>query len=189
MREASSGQAKAAKSPVVRDVAKPAVAMAPALVAVAPQPAALPEETAVEVDSETEAVDSDASESDANESEATGAGAVDPARARANRFVNAGHRLRKEGRLGMAEASYLKALEAMPKYARAVSGLVTVHLARRDGVEAVRWARKLVALQGQRGAHHRLLGDAYALSGAKDPARKSWQQAVKLGDRAARARL
>jgi hypothetical protein len=118
-----------------------------------------------------------------------GSGAIDPARARANQLVNVGHRLRKEGRWGMAEASYLKALKEMPTYARAISGLVQVHLGRRDGAEAVRWAKKLVALQSKPGVHHRLLGDAYALAGDKTGARKAWQQGSRQGDRVARERL
>jgi len=113
----------------------------------------------------------------------------DPARARANFHVNAGHRLRKQGRLGMAEASYLKALQAMPNYARAVSGLVAVHLARRDGVEALRWARKLVQLQPKRGIHQRLLGDAHALTGSTAAARQAWQLGMRLGDRTSRQRM
>jgi hypothetical protein len=117
------------------------------------------------------------------------AGGMDPARERANQLVNVGHRLRKEARWGMAEASYLKALGVLPSYARAVSGLVQVHLGRRDGAEAVRWAKKLVALQPKPGIHHRLLGDAYALAGDKAQARKAWQQAARLGDRAARERM
>jgi hypothetical protein len=113
----------------------------------------------------------------------------DPARAKANYLVNMGHRLRKQGRLGMAEASYLKALNVMPNYARAVSGLVAVHLSRRDGVEALRWAKKLVDLQPKRGAHQRLLGDAYALTGNKSAARGAWQLGSRLGDRTSRSRL
>ena len=114
---------------------------------------------------------------------------ADPARAKANYLVNMGHRLRKQGRLGMAEASYLKALKAMPNYARAVTGLVAVHLGRRDGVEALRWAKKLVELQPKRGAHQRLLGDAYALAGNKSAARSAWQLGARLGDRTSRMRM
>lgn len=114
---------------------------------------------------------------------------ADPARAKANYLVNMGHRLRKQGRLGMAEASYLKALKVMPNYARAVSGLVAVHLGRRDGVEALRWAKKLIELQPKRGAHQRLLGDAYALTGNKSAARNAWQLAARLGDRTSRSRM
>jgi hypothetical protein len=114
---------------------------------------------------------------------------ADPARAKANYLVNMGHRLRKQGRWGMAEASYLKALKVLPQYARAVSGLVAVHLGRRDGVEALRWAKKLVELQPKRGAHQRLLGDAYALTGDKSSARNAWQLGMRLGDRTSRSRL
>ena len=89
----------------------------------------------------------------------------------------------------MAEASYLKALQALPNYARALCGLVAVHLARRDGVEALRWARKLVQLQPKRGIHQRLLGDAHALTGSTAAARQAWQLGSRLGDRTARQRM
>jgi len=56
-------------------------------------------------------------------------------------------------------------------------------------VEALRWAKKLVQLQGKRGAHHRLLGDAYVLAGNKAAARNAWQQGMRLGDRTSRSRL
>lgn len=180
------------------EASKPAAAVLVAAAA-APAPApvkaegARPEATVTAI--EEGAVDDEALDESASEDGDDGAfdgerydPHADPARARANFYVNAGHRLRKQGRLGMAEASYLKALQALPTYARAVSGLVEVHLTRRDGVEALRWAKKLIALQPKRGAHQRLLGDAYAVTGQKDQARSAWAQAVRLGDRVARSR-
>jgi hypothetical protein len=121
--------------------------------------------------------------------ETTGDRRLDVGRARANRLVNVGHRLRRGGRLGMAEASYLKALDAEPRYARAMAGLVRVHLKRRDGVEALRWARKLTQLQPRRSNNQLLLGDAYALMDAHGAARKAWTTAARYGSRAARKRL
>jgi tetratricopeptide (TPR) repeat protein len=121
--------------------------------------------------------------------EPTGDRRLDVGRARANRLVNLGHRLRRGGRLGMAEASYLKALDAEPRYARAMAGLVRVHLKRRDGVEALRWARKLTGLQPRRANNQLLLGDAYALMDAHGAASKAWKTAARYGSRVARKRL
>jgi hypothetical protein len=160
-------------------------ARAQQLVAAQP-PAVAPAAMPVQVQP-TSPQDDDALEASDADAELDRAG-IDPARQRADRLVNAGHRLRKQGRWGMAEASYLKALKEHATYARAISGLVQVHLGRRDGAEAVRWAKKLVSLQAKPG-HHRLLGDAYALAGDKTQARKAWQNASRLGDRAARERL
>lgn len=109
--------------------------------------------------------------------------------AAANQHIRVGHRLRKQRRLGMAEASYLKALKELPGYPRAMAGLVRVHLNRRDGREALRWAQRLVRRQPKRGNNQLLLGDAYKLSGNTTKARQAWRQALRYGNVAARKRL
>jgi hypothetical protein len=96
---------------------------------------------------------------------------------------------RTGGRLGMAEAAYLKALKLMPRYPLAVAGLVRIHLQRRDATESVRWAKVLIALQPNRGNNQLMLGDAYALAGRKADAQRAWLQSKKYGNPTARDRL
>jgi hypothetical protein len=107
----------------------------------------------------------------------------------ANRNVGEGNRLFKRGQLGLAEAAYLKALAALPGYPRAMAALARVHLKRKDGSEAVRWAERLVARQPRRGNNQLLLGDAWALRGNDARARAAWQRAASYGNAAARKRL
>jgi cytochrome c-type biogenesis protein CcmH/NrfG len=104
-------------------------------------------------------------------------------------LVDEGSLLIEDGRLGLAEASYLKALNIMPSYPRAMAGLVRVHIERKDGAEAVRWAKQLVATQPKNGQHQLLLGDAQALRGDTAAAREAWNQAVRYGNYTARQRL
>jgi hypothetical protein len=107
----------------------------------------------------------------------------------ANRNVTQGHRLLRRGQLGLAEAAYLKALSALPNYPRAMAGLARVHLRRKDGAEAVRWAERLVKQQPKRGNNQLLLGDAWALRGQPARARAAWLRAAAYGNAAARSRL
>jgi tetratricopeptide (TPR) repeat protein len=95
----------------------------------------------------------------------------------------------RDGRLGMAEAAYLKALSLFPRYPLAIGGLTRIHLQRHDAGEALRWAKMLVASQPNRGANQRMLGDAYALAGKQADATRAWEQALRYGDRSARQRL
>jgi hypothetical protein len=108
---------------------------------------------------------------------------------RANRFVDEGHGLLKRAHLGLAEAAYLKALAAWPDLPRALAGLTRVHLQRRDGSEAVRWAKRLVAKEPKSGQNQLLLGDAWALRGDAKSARAAWIQAVRYANSTARKRL
>jgi tetratricopeptide (TPR) repeat protein len=108
---------------------------------------------------------------------------------RAELLVDEGALLFEDGRLGLAEASYLKALNVMPSYPRAMAGLVRVHIERKDGAEAVRWAKQLVVKQPKNGQHQLLLGDAQALRGDSAAAREAWNQAVRYGNYTARQRL
>jgi tetratricopeptide (TPR) repeat protein len=109
--------------------------------------------------------------------------------AAANHNVGQGHRLLARGRLEPAKAAYLKALAVLPDYPRALAGLVRVHLRRRDGAEAVRWAQRLVKEQPNRGNNQLLLGDALALRGDQTRARAAWRRATAYGNAAARKRL
>jgi tetratricopeptide (TPR) repeat protein len=107
---------------------------------------------------------------------------------RAELLVDEGALLFEDGRLGLAEASYLQALKSIPGYPRAMAGLVRVHIARKDGAEAVRWAKQLVAKQPKNGQHQLLLGDAEALHGDSAAARDAWKRAIRYGSAAAMQR-
>jgi tetratricopeptide (TPR) repeat protein len=107
---------------------------------------------------------------------------------RAQRLVNEGTALLRQGRLGLAESSYQKALALIPEFPSAMAALVRVHLVRRDGVEAVRWANRLVAKQNN-GESQLLLGDALSLRGDADAAREAWTAAANRGNATARQRL
>ena len=112
-----------------------------------------------------------------------------PGLTQAQALVEEGLQLFKDGRLGLAEAAYLKALKLGPNNPRAMAGLVRVHIKRGDGVEAVRWAVALCAAQPNRGQNHTLLGDAWALRDNEPAARSAWNLAARLGDPIARKRL
>lgn len=108
---------------------------------------------------------------------------------RAQALVKEGAELARRGRIGLAEGLYLKALQVVPNYPNAMAELVRVHLARRDGAEAVRWAERLIAAQPENAVHQLLLGDAHALRGDQDSARAAWNKAAKAGNALARKRL
>jgi DNA-binding response OmpR family regulator len=107
----------------------------------------------------------------------------------ADKFVIEGHRYWRRGRLGMAESSYLQALQVYPKYPRALVGMVRVHLQRRASGEALRSAKMLVRRKPQPSLYRLLLGDAYALDGDFASARTEWRIASRRGNRTARSRL
>lgn len=108
---------------------------------------------------------------------------------RAKALVDEGMILLKQGRLGLAESSYQKALQLVPNYPNAMAALVRVHLVRRDGAEAVRWAKQLAATQPGNGSFQLLLGDAQALYGDGDAALKAWRASANAGNATARSRL
>ena len=108
---------------------------------------------------------------------------------RAKALVDEGNALLKKGRLGLAESSYQKAMQLVPEYPTAMASLVRVHLVRKDGAEAVRWAKRLVQLQPSNGGYQLLLGDAQALYGDGDAARDAWTAAANSGNSVARSRL
>ena len=104
-------------------------------------------------------------------------------------LVGQGNLLFRQGRLGLAEGLFLKALQADSSNIDAMSAIVRVHLARRDGSEAVRWAKQLIALQPQQATSQLLLGDALALRGDDEAARSAWRRAALGGNATARERL
>jgi tetratricopeptide (TPR) repeat protein len=108
----------------------------------------------------------------------------------AQKLVDEGTALASQGRLGLAESSFQKALRLSPEYPNAMAALVRMHIARRDGSEAVRWATRLIAKQPNNdGANKLLLGDALALRGDLAAARDAWSEAAKRGNATARQRL
>jgi tetratricopeptide (TPR) repeat protein len=107
----------------------------------------------------------------------------------AQQLVDSGTALMRQGRLGLAEGMFLKALQTAPENANAMAELVRVHLARRDGVEALRWANRLVGVQPSSGANQLLLGDALKLRGDADGAQAAWSRAARAGNATARERL
>ncbi|MET0384467.1 MAG: tetratricopeptide repeat protein, partial [Polyangiales bacterium] len=110
-------------------------------------------------------------------------------RGRAQRLVSEGTELLGQGRLGLAESAFQRALRASPDYPGAVAALVRVHLARHDGAEALRWAERLVATMPNDGTHQLLLGDARKLRGNAAGARDAWTEAARRGNSTARDRL
>jgi hypothetical protein len=115
---------------------------------------------------------------------------VDPTTAagRARGLVDSGSAMLHQGRLGLAEGMYMKALQEVPEYPPAMAELVRVHIARRDGKEAVRWAELLVQKQNS-GLHQLLLGDAQSLRGNSGAAQEAWNKAARAGNATARERL
>jgi tetratricopeptide (TPR) repeat protein len=108
---------------------------------------------------------------------------------RAKRLVETAMWQQRAGRLAPAEASYLSALKAWPTYGPAMVGVTRVYIQRKNGAEAVRWAKQLIALHPSEGHYHLLLGDAYTLRGERSQAEQAWQRAARLGNAAARTRL
>lgn len=92
--------------------------------------------------------------------------------AKANDFIRKGNRMLQSNRLGIAESYYLKALRTKPKYPRAMASLVKVHLKRKDGREALRWAKRLIKRQPNSSRNRRLLKRAQAISQIKSPNKK-----------------
>lgn len=109
--------------------------------------------------------------------------------AEADKLVNEGVEYTKAERHGLAEAAYLKALQVVPDYPRAMTALVRVHIQRGDGLEAVRWASRMVKLQPARSQPLLLLGDAQAARGDLEAAKNAWSQAARYGSAPARERL
>ena len=107
----------------------------------------------------------------------------------ANRYVGEGHQLLKHEKLQAAKVAYMKALRAFPEYPRALAGIVRLQLRRHDGAEAVRWAKRLIAVQPKRGNNRLLLGDAWAMHGDQTLARDAWRRAANYGNATARQRL
>ncbi len=120
---------------------------------------------------------------------ATARSAEDSLRARANAHIDIGHDLRKWGRTQRALEAYRKALALKPHYPRAIAGMVRAQLDNRDAAAAVRWARLLVKRKPNRAMNQYLLGEALALSGDQEAARRAYRQAARYGSESARHRL
>jgi tetratricopeptide (TPR) repeat protein len=86
---------------------------------------------------------------------------------KATELIAQGNKLLKQNRLGMAESFYLKALQAKPNYPKAIASIVRVHLQRKDGTEAFRWAKRLNQIQPKNAANKRLLVEASKLKDGK----------------------
>jgi hypothetical protein len=108
---------------------------------------------------------------------------------RAKHLVETAMWQQRGGRLAQAEASYLSALKAWPTYGPAMVGITRVYLQRKNGAEAIRWAKQLSALHPSEGHYALLLGDAYALHGERAQAEQAWKRAARLGNAVARNRL
>jgi tetratricopeptide (TPR) repeat protein len=115
--------------------------------------------------------------------------AADSELGKAEALVKEGTALSRQRRFGLAEGLYLKALQISPNHPGAMAELVRVHVARRDGAEALRWAERLVAAQPTNLAHQLLLGDAYELRGDSAAARAAWTKAARGGNAAAKKRI
>jgi hypothetical protein len=109
--------------------------------------------------------------------------------ARATRLERRARRFHRARQLGKAEVTYHEALAAWPGHSLAMAGLARVHLQRKQGQEALRWAEQLVALQPDRDINQLLLGDAHALNGSRAEAESAWKRARQLGSRTASLRL
>ncbi len=107
----------------------------------------------------------------------------------ASRLVGQGHQLRREGKYDAARAIYANAARAYPNYPRALAGLAEAYLALGDKTRALEAARAVVLRRPKFADDHRLLGDAYKLSGRTADALSAWQRAALLGSATARQRL
>jgi tetratricopeptide (TPR) repeat protein len=107
----------------------------------------------------------------------------------AKRLIARARNDRHAKRYERAAAACLKALEISPSSQAALIELVRLHMDERDGAQALSWAQRLVALEPERSSSLLLLGDAYALSGAKAEAKQAWLRASQLGSTTARGRL
>ena len=88
-----------------------------------------------------------------------------------------------------ARQQLLAALAHDPRHVPALRKLSEFDLAADDAPSAVRWAKRLIDAAPEVGAHHRILGDAYALQQRMPRARAAWRRARELRDRVAEARL
>ena len=78
-----------------------------------------------------------------------------------------------------------------PRNPHAVAGLAELYLARRDAARARQYAEQAVGLRRNRAVYRVLLGDALALAGDAEGARREWRRALDIEphNRAARERL
>ena len=146
--------------------------------------------SAAAIDDEDEALEDEAAADDEADSEVEDSSpdSVDRSR-QARKLITVGNKKLRRKQLRFAEADFRKALKLVPRYPLALKGIARVHLARKDGKAAVRWAAMLVKRQPIRSENFLILGDAYALRGNKAAAVKAWKRAAKAGNKIAAKRL
>ncbi|MEC7521428.1 MAG: hypothetical protein VYE22_16235 [Myxococcota bacterium] len=116
----------------------------------------------------------------------------DPPRGRdVARLIRSANYDRNRGNLREAERTYLQVLRVEGRNPRALAGLTRVAMSRRDGTQAVRWARRLVQAASRNANNHVLLGDALRVAGNQAGARDAYRAALEISPshRRARARL
>jgi hypothetical protein len=114
----------------------------------------------------------------------------DPAKA-SDVLVHRALPLIRAGKLGQAEATLDRAWELDPKNPQAMAGYARLYIAKKDGDQAVTWARRAVRKRSKRASYHVLYGDALALQGKTSEARTAYRRALGIDpkNRTARARL
>jgi cytochrome c-type biogenesis protein CcmH/NrfG len=114
----------------------------------------------------------------------------DPAKA-SDVLVHRALPLIRQGKLGQAEATLDRAWELDPKNPQAMAGYARLYLAKKDGDQALVWARRAVRRRSKRAPYHVLYGDALALQGKTTEARNAYRRALAIDpkNRTARSRL
>jgi CheY-like chemotaxis protein len=114
----------------------------------------------------------------------------DPAKA-SDVLVHRALPLIRKGKLGQAQATLDRAWELDPRNPQAMAGYARLHIAAKNGDEAVKWARKAVRKRAKRASYHVLYGDALTLQGKTNEARTAYRKALSVDpkNRTARSRL
>jgi predicted Zn-dependent protease len=86
----------------------------------------------------------------------------------------------KRGWIDEAEKLFKAVLEKTPGEHHAMEGMVKVFLKRRQGEQAVEFAKRIVAKRRRRASYRLLYGDALALIGDRASAEKQWSEALRL---------
>ncbi|HKO92257.1 MAG TPA: hypothetical protein VJU61_13930, partial [Polyangiaceae bacterium] len=107
----------------------------------------------------------------------------------ASSLVRKGNKLRRRGRLRAAHDAYRDALEAFPRFPRALFGLTEIAVAQGDAAKALDRVGHLLQERHRFPDDQRLLGDVYMLAGRTDEAQAAWRRGARMGSSVARARL
>jgi len=94
--------------------------------------------------------------------------------------MRAGRSAIVRGDLPLAQASLCRAAHYNPKHAEIALELSLVLLLRRDGADAVTWARRAVELDPNELGAHDALGDALARTGNELEAKQAWLTAARV---------